>query len=131
MSKPSRFFRQVFGAGLALGATCFCLILIMSRVGLIGPSDTGPTRLDAKMAHLSEIHQALATPIPPPDRLPPVTEKPARAVARTIASLRKAERRRPIPVLSEAAREARAALEQTPEWSRSNAYPAFDRHAVR
>lgn len=130
--------RDLLHAGIYIGAVAMLTGGIVFGVGatyrtVAATVESGPvaesqeqesTRVAAVVQNARAIRAALATPIPRPEPLPPITAKLANPAPRSILAEQKPKK---LPKLS---MEAMNAMAMDVPRASSNANPAFDQHKV-
>jgi hypothetical protein len=108
----------VVGAGLGLTK------IIDASTGMARHSEREKSLLDERLATARSIKQVLAKPVPPPEPLAPITDKPEHAAPKLAAAPKPAGSR-----LSVEARDAMASVDFSAQYQ-SRPAGNYDRHAV-
>lgn len=130
MTSPAklRMICIYLGALVVMPALLFGLSAIALQA-LLGPhanEEPKRTLLAERIETAREIRRALDTPIPPAEPLQPITQKPVHAVGSRVVDRPPSQASK--PKLSGKALEAFA---MDRDFAPREAYPVFDRHAIR
>jgi hypothetical protein len=129
MSNERRSLAKAVGAylfvvTLLIGAICLALPVVIGDLQVLSEDQPRePTRLEEALETVREIKRRLATPIPPPPPLQPITAKLQRPSIKSAASPQKR-------VLPRAAADAYAQQPRQDLFSRPAPYVVPDRHTV-